>query len=76
MQQSSYHAMPMPTPQFSSQQQGPNYTRFNGIDSRRQPNVVVSKLSSILEHADRSELQELHDSEEKLHKLLDENDEV
>ena len=54
------------------------YSGHNNHDSWRlkKSDVVVSKLSNILEHADISELQELHDSEEKLHGLLDKNEEV
>ena len=62
--------MPMP---YSGPSSG-----HNNHDSwrLRKSDVLVSKLSNILEQADKSELQELHDSEEKLHGLLDQNDEV
>lgn len=81
--QQGYNAMAMPTPSYGYpvlpqhiQNHGGSVNHGPRNDERRKSDAVVSQLSSVLEQADKSELQELHDSEENLHALLDKNSEV
>lgn len=80
----NYGNMRMPMPGYSNQSSpashqpypatgNTNSTNFSG---RSQTDFVMSKLSSQLDQADADELQELHDKEEKIHQLLNENSEV
>lgn len=72
----------MPMPQYNAQTGTPTRPQYNtnhypnNFGARNQTDNVMSQLSSMLEQADQSELQELHDKEEKLHELLNNNAEV
>ena len=77
----NYGSMPMPRPQYGGQT-GPGtaatrpFMNTANATGRSQTDSVMSQLSTKLDQADQSELQELHDQEEKLHHLLNENNEV
>ena len=73
----------MPRPQYGGQTgpgtaaTRPSYSMNTAnATGRSQTDSVMSQLSTKLDQADQSELQELHDQEEKLHHLLNENSEV
>ena len=79
----SYGRMPMPNPQYGGENgpgtaaTRPSYSMNTANPTgRSQTDSVMSQLSTKLDQADQSELQELHDREEKLHDLLNENSEV
>jgi hypothetical protein len=78
-----YGNMPMPVPGYGAQTgpgvaptRPPYNVNSSNPSSRSQTDSVMSQLSTQLDQADQSELQELHDQEEKLHQLLNENNEV
>ena len=79
----NYGGMPMPMPQYLPQTgpgtaatRPPYNTNAANPTGRSQTDSVMSQLSIQLDQADQSELQELHDKEEKLHQLLNQNNEV
>ena len=76
MHQSYNVAMRMPVPQPVPHQTYNQPLPGSFVNNSRPSDTIASNFSSVLDNADVTELRELHDNEEKLHKLLDDNNEV